>query len=721
VSVSVAGLTAGVRREARAWCEGEGWHWVFIVKTLLAALLALLISLRFDLDQPRTAMITVFVVMQPHTGMVLTKSLYRIGGTLAGTLASLLLVSLCAQQGALFIVGLALWVGGCTAGAAFYRNFKSYGCVLAGYTAAMIGIPAALAPLSFFDVALSRLTEVTLGILCAGVVSDVILPRRLSDVIAGNVRSRYLELFYFLRRALAGPLGQKELEGRQARIVGYVISLEAVRSAGFLEDPEVRSRDRRLRRLNGEFMAVTTTFHSLRLLSQRLTRTASPVGEVLGTLYHSFGSTLELLGGAPGSAEEAYRLARSIAAFRAPLRRRVAGLRRQLALHGPEAQVDFETSVELMNRFVRELHAYSRSYAALLSREDGPKPPDDVRFASRTDPLVALLTGGRALVAILLVGAFWIVSAWPYGSSALLFVAVVCALLSMAPDPPKAARGMVLGFFCGLLAALLFKFAVLPSLSGFALLCAGIAPLIMLGLYLAHSVGWFDAGIGFVVFFTTMLAPGNPMRLAPEQMLNEGCATVLGITIAGLMFQTLFPVNGAWLGQRLTGQMRRLVVLACFLPLEGLLSRFESGTYDLLFKLSSVRGEGGLNERGIFSGLFPVIEIGRAVLHLREDAASPLLSPALSDRLARCVREVAKLFEQPSAARRDRSVALVEESIEALREERQGCAPGPCEPWRRLLSSLHLIRCALLDDETELMTTIGSAQPMTEQGVADAA
>ncbi|YBU20538.1 FUSC family protein [Pseudomonas aeruginosa] len=41
---------------------------------------------------------------------------------------------------------MALWVGLCTAGAARYRDFRGYACVLAGYTATLIGIPATSAP-----------------------------------------------------------------------------------------------------------------------------------------------------------------------------------------------------------------------------------------------------------------------------------------------------------------------------------------------------------------------------------------------------------------------------------------------------------------------------------------------------------------------------------------------------------------------------------------------
>jgi uncharacterized membrane protein YccC len=134
------------------------------------------ISMRLELDRPGTAMITVVIVMQQQTGLVLGKSLYRIGDTLAGTLASLALVGLFAQQRFLFLAGLALWILIYTTGAVLLLNIRSYGSVLAGYTATVIGLPVIDQPQSFFSTASTRISEIVVGILCAGVVNDVIFP-----------------------------------------------------------------------------------------------------------------------------------------------------------------------------------------------------------------------------------------------------------------------------------------------------------------------------------------------------------------------------------------------------------------------------------------------------------------------------------------------------------------------------------------------------------------
>ena len=71
----------------------------FAVKTFAASLLALYIAFWAGLDDPRWSFLTVFVVSQPDSGLVLAKSFYRILGTIAGLLVSVALVFGLAQSG----------------------------------------------------------------------------------------------------------------------------------------------------------------------------------------------------------------------------------------------------------------------------------------------------------------------------------------------------------------------------------------------------------------------------------------------------------------------------------------------------------------------------------------------------------------------------------------------------------------------------------------------
>ena len=127
----------------RHWTNGHS-PMIFAAKTTASGLIALLIAFTFNLDQPQWALLTVFIVSQPQSGLVLAKSFYRIIGTLIGAAVALLLVALFAQERVLFLGALALWIGGCTFGSQYARNFAAYSFVLSGYTVAIVGIPAAL-------------------------------------------------------------------------------------------------------------------------------------------------------------------------------------------------------------------------------------------------------------------------------------------------------------------------------------------------------------------------------------------------------------------------------------------------------------------------------------------------------------------------------------------------------------------------------------------------
>ena len=137
----------------------ERQAWIFVGKCLLAFYIAAWLSMLFQLEQPSTTMITVSIVMHPHSGMVLAKSFYRAIGTCAGSLCGVLLMAAFPQQRELFLLSLSLWVGLCAGGAVLYRNFMSYGFVLAGYTAAIVALPAISNPYNVFDSAMMRVNS----------------------------------------------------------------------------------------------------------------------------------------------------------------------------------------------------------------------------------------------------------------------------------------------------------------------------------------------------------------------------------------------------------------------------------------------------------------------------------------------------------------------------------------------------------------------------------
>ncbi|HWY24596.1 MAG TPA: FUSC family protein, partial [Nevskia sp.] len=511
------------------WASGEGRAWIFVFKTLAAALLALWIAFRLGFDSPRSAMLTVFIVAQPQTGLVLAKSFWRTLGTLVGCLATFVLVGLFAQDRELFLLAMAVWVGLCTAGAALYRNFRAYAFVLAGYTACLIGFPSALHPQITFNTAVFRVSEVMLGILCAGLITDLVLPQPLGLSLVGAVRGGYKEFLGFVVGALRGQLDHATQERSHDHFVANVIAFEALRDAAYFENPDSRVRSGRLRLFNAEFMAATTSIHMLHQMMQRLRRRQCHHAlQQLARLYQELSDLLLPQGGAmPATAAEAAPLAAQLGQYRNSLSPRIAAAR-QAIVHAADAEelLDFDSAADLLQRFAADMHHYTESYASLAHPGGRPPARQAQRYVAHADPITAVIAGLRGAAALLAVSAFWIVTAWPSGPNAAILACVFCCLFAAAPSPVLAMRGVGIGFAWGLLAAFVCAFVVLPPLDGFALLAAGMAPFIMLGVKLMTKPKTAGIGVGYLLMFGNIIGVENLTRFDPAGVINDGLASL---------------------------------------------------------------------------------------------------------------------------------------------------------------------------------------------------
>ncbi|HEY1744834.1 MAG TPA: FUSC family protein, partial [Granulicella sp.] len=87
----------------------------FAATTYLATILALFVAFLFDLQNPWWAMLTVFIAqpLQPLTGAIWAKSVYRVIGTVVGGILCVVLVPLLASYQTLLLLALGVWLGIC--------------------------------------------------------------------------------------------------------------------------------------------------------------------------------------------------------------------------------------------------------------------------------------------------------------------------------------------------------------------------------------------------------------------------------------------------------------------------------------------------------------------------------------------------------------------------------------------------------------------------------
>lgn len=505
------------RRELHSWARSDGVTWVYIFKVLLAAFLTYWLALRLELPQPHTAMITVFIVMQPQSGQVFAKSFYRLLGTLAGSAMMVLLMALFAQNPLPFLGSLALWVGLCSAGAARYRNFRAYGFVLAGYTAAMVGLPALAHPEGSFMSAVWRVLEITLGILCSTAISAAVLPQSSSAAMRNALYLRFGGFARFVVNGLRGDISRTEFETGNVRFVAEAIGLEGLRSVTVFEDPHMRRRNGRLNRLNSEFMAVTTRFNALHQLLERLR--LEQAEQVLKHIDPGLENLAALLDGFADRAltnDDAALLVTRLESCRVHFPERVRSLRAELehTLPSDAERLDFHTSFELLYRLLSELLDYARTHASLADHSH-EREQWKGSFVPRTHWMTALAAGARATCVVGLMSVYWVLTAWPSGASMVLASAATVALSSTTHNPRRMSLQMAGGTLLGALSGFIETFFSVPAHRRFSVAVPATGPGVCARCIPGLTSTVDGIRTGAADFFQPGLGAGQPDGLRP--------------------------------------------------------------------------------------------------------------------------------------------------------------------------------------------------------------
>ena len=699
------------RRGFFEWARSDGVTWVYIFKVLCAAFLTLWLAMRLELPQPRTAMITVFIVMQPQSGHVFAKSFYRFLGTLAGSSMMVALIAIFPQNTELFLPSLAVWVGICSAGAMRYRTFRSYGFVLAGYTAAMVGLPALANPDGAFMAAVWRVLEISLGILVSTLVSAAILPQSASASMRNALYQRFGVFAGFVAEGLRGESQRERFESSNVRFIAEAVGLESLRSVTAFEDPHMRRRSGRLGRLNSEFMAITTRFNALHQLLERL-RLRGPL-QIVTAIEPGLNALAELLDGYAGRGltdADAARLAQQLAIYKEGLPERVRSLRAAFVESSPSDAdlLDFHTAYELLYRFVDDLHSYALTHASLADHSHAREQWDEP-YVAQTNWLVSLAAGVRASFILLVLGSYWIITAWPSGAMMTLIAAATVGLSAATPNPKRMSFQMACGTLLGALIGFFEMFFVYPWIDGFPLLCMVLAPVYILGAFLSSRPAYFGVGVGLLIFFSTGSVPDNMTVYNPYNFINDYIAMVIGMLVCAAAGAIILPPNSRWLWSRLEQDLRGQVLFAITGRLRGLGSAFESRTRDLLHQAYGLAAGKPLVQSSLLRWMFVVLEVGHSIIELRKEQAVLPVHPCYAEsqpwRQAIRVmgRALARLFLQPSASNHERALVAVDHAISRVQATDEPFARHfDTSALRRVQSYLHFIRTSLLDPQSPL-------------------
>jgi uncharacterized membrane protein YccC len=691
----------------RDWWREDAQGLIYVAKVVFACLLALWISLKFELEQPRTAMLTVAIVMQSRTGMVFAKSFYRLIGTIVGITASFVLVALFAQERVLFIGAMAVWIGFCTAGSMVFRNHQSYGFVLAGYTICIVGLPATITPELTFDIGMTRISEIMVGLVAATIVSDLIFPQRMWNMLLATVRRRFKD-FSDMLASLPEGMGRKD-QGTAAaalRFAGDVYDVENFRASTALENDASRAHRKRLSLLNAEFMAVSTSYHALeQLLRRQLRRSHPAVVEALVLAYKPLVEALQYDGRSVKTEVEAGAVLQCLRSTKAALPRRLAALRLELreAL-SEEERLDFDTGAELLQRFADELATYAATYAGLaqqgheLEIKETEEPPP--RMGLLIDPVAVSLAGVRGALALGAMTCLWIFADWRSGIEAITLGVITSTLFASAPSPERTIRQFSLGAAIGTVLLYIANFKLLPFAQGFTMLSLALIPGLVIAAWLTTRPATALVGAGAFIIFLLHIGFNSAYNASPVAFMNDAIADFIAIGLAAAMYALIDLSNGRWSHQRLANALRKQVVAACRDALPQRRVRFESRARALMQRAKGGRRIADAQDKELVDWLLSTLETGCAVIELRVEMQALQDIEALN-RLEYCLDRIAGLYAKPDSGSRMAALETVMDTSALLSTIDMMFRIAPTQR-RRILTILHTLRSALLDEDSVL-------------------
>lgn len=654
--------TAG--RVASWWPPPQAW--VHAWGTLAAGLLALYVAFFAQLDSPGSALTTVVIVSGPLHGMVLSKGLWRFLGTVAGVVMSITMIALFSQTPMLFIIVLSVWMGLCVYVSSLLRYFRAYAAVLAGYTLSLVALPAAEAPLHIFQLAFGRVAVVTVGVVCCALVKGVLSlhvgRQRLRPALAGGLVGTATLAAQALDHA-ADPdrapdpatTGAAGLDPVQRMLTERLTSLDGLIEAAASESAETAQEAPAVRLfvsvMSGILTLATSAPEAMRHgggsgLPRPLVEYCDAVRDLLRDI-RTIGGFLsdDMVGRLAGLREMGTQ---AVTAMTAPRHEDGAPADGAPVGGDDEADLDMLGSLALASRLDGVVVELIQAQELLSAIEAGRSGETVTPVTYHRDKRQALVNGGRAMLATLASGIFWIVTAWPQGAMMMAGVLPACALMGAADQPDKATLGFAKGVALAAVAAYVCEFHMMALSNGFPLLALALSPFILLGILL--SVTPRTAGIftGFLIFFTVFVSPRNEMSYDLAGFLNSTGAMVAGIAIVTVVFRILWPVDTFRVARRL---VRDMCADVAWLAYGG--GRKRPGTVlsrmqDRLARLST-RLVNRPQRSDYVEGGLATLRIAHEVIKLHRVLDTLTLSAPLEEGVRSALAAVARLPSNPGA------------------------------------------------------------------------
>ncbi len=516
---------------------------LFSTKTCLAAFLALFIALELNFEKPAWSLTTVYVTSQLYSASTMSKAVFRLLGTLLGGVFIFLIYPETVQDPMLFSLCVSLWVGVCLYLSLHERTPKSYVFMLAGYSAAIMGFPNVFSPSSITETVISRIEEITLGIVCSTLVHQLILPVSMRSLLEQSVSVWYQNARKLCSELITVMPKDKSLEREDILIqmANFPLNVETLITHYVYEGDAARKLIRlvSVQYQHLSYLIPTLTAIEVRLNLLGMQQIRFP--EYVAQAFQQFLLWLNTGDKINDTAEIQAILAESLRQLRAAWHHGVLNTEESLLLMG---------LLERLVDFVRIAGAY-QSVSTLVSDVSGDSRLNKSARASRhIDKGLVLLSAFTAFLATFLSCLFWIGSGWVDGATAPMMAAITSSFFASMDSPITPMKRFIKGVLIALVISILYVVVLIPQAITFEALIICLAPVLFaLGLVIARPSTNL-IGLSVAIQIPGFIGMSHHFKPSYTSVPNAAMSSLIGILFAVIITAIIRNKRPAWTAKR---------------------------------------------------------------------------------------------------------------------------------------------------------------------------
>src|SRR6202049_351054 len=437
------------------------------------------VAFALELNSAASAGTGLLILVGPTQGMVLSKAIYRIAGTLFGAVFALILTSLFSQDRTMLIAVFSVYMACLVAIATLLRDFRAYGCILAGYTVALISIADVDAPTATFTGMLDRVAVILLAVLVLAFVSAIF-------ATAESARSLQFKLRLATKDIVAMALAtlDRRVPPDPSQCVAMSARLMPLRSEIGFATPELLDG---WARAKGARSALLGLFEAI-------------------SAVQALGLGLWNMPAASSTVDQAISIMRVAIVSQHP-EKRLADLE-ALMHQAMEAEALSIDEAFVLDRCKFMIEVFRDIRDGLLSNRVGRLPRRFVSLPVHQDYIAATLNGLRVGLAVGIAGWLAVLSGLPGANEMILGTIVFVSLGSVMHDPLAMGRAALLMTPAVVVTGTIYSFLIFPNISDYPLFIISLAPIVTMTCW-SIKTGKGPMGIFYGVQAISLISPAN--------------------------------------------------------------------------------------------------------------------------------------------------------------------------------------------------------------------